>query len=94
MTGIRRPYHCKSARALRLLWEKLRLGGVNPERKSVVEPLRQPGEQRKPCPQLLQQCLYRLYRFTLALQAKPRWGPQILGDLRSPYTPTLTLAQR
>ena len=67
MTGVRRPYHRESAAALRLLREKPRLGGVNPERKSGVEPLRRPGEHSEPCRQLLQQCLHRLYRLAFPL---------------------------
>ena len=61
MTGVGRPYHHESATALWLLLVKQRLRGVNPDRKSGVEPLRRPGEHSKPCRQLLQQRLHWLY---------------------------------
>ena len=42
--------------------------GVNPERKSGVEPLRRLGEHSEPCRQLLQQCLHQLYRLAFPLE--------------------------
>ena len=47
MIGVRRPYHHESATALWPLLAKQRLRGVNPDRRSGVEPLRRSGEHSK-----------------------------------------------